>query len=234
MNLGVVTASGAYYGRRGIPVLVTYVSAAGVKCHNGAAELTAQKGLTLKADESTHLSVSLSYGEGVPEPARETITSCTLTVQDPDIVTLDDAGNITAIGAGSTKIKVQVSTRQGNTYVLNNIPVTVEYIKSSGLKCYNGTTELASYRGVNLNPGESVHLDANLEYEDSVGTPYRERISSCTMSVQDPGIVTLDNNGNITAVGSGSTVLTVTAKTAQGNTYVVDGIPVTVSAPAAP
>lgn len=72
----------------------------------------------IEAGKSQILRVFLDGGN-------ETIDTITWATGDPAIATVSADGTVTGVAAGSTTVSVSVETKEGNPYVMKNIPVTV-------------------------------------------------------------------------------------------------------------
>ena len=72
----------------------------------------------IEAGKSQILRVFLDGGN-------ETIDTITWATGDPAIATVSADGTVTGVTAGATTVSVSVMTKEGNPYVLENIPVIV-------------------------------------------------------------------------------------------------------------
>lgn len=118
---------------------------------------------------------------------------------------------------GTTSLTATVLTTDGVvTTVTREINV---YEKAEGIEVDAASVSVAA--------GETQKLTASL-----VGGT--ENIASCTWATDDTAIATVENDGTITGVAAGNTTVTVSVKTVEGNAYVLENIPVTVTAPANP
>ncbi|MBQ3087074.1 MAG: Ig-like domain-containing protein [Clostridia bacterium] len=108
-----------------------------------------------------------------------------------DVVKVDEDGNITAVDEGTTTITV---TSKDNPSVKEEITVTVKI----------PVTDISAEDDFTLYVGEEKNVDAKVN-EDATD---KELIYESS----DPGVAKIDNNGNVIAVGEGTTVITVTSK----------------------
>ena len=122
---------------------------------------------------------------------------------NPDVVSVDDNGNITAKSVGTATIKVTI----GNVSASCNVTVyqPVEWIRLNDSK-------------VSLNVGEKYQLEAYVSPDDT-------NDKTLEWSSSDKSVAVVDSNGKITAISKG--VATITAK-AKGVNDVYDTCVVTV------
>lgn len=120
-------------------------------------------------------------------------------------------------GVGTTSVTATVLTTDGVvTSITKNITV---YEKASGVE--------VDAQSVALTVGATQKLTASL-----VGGT--ENIDTVTWASGENGIVTVGTDGTVTGMAAGSTTVNVSVKTREGNAYVLNNIPVTVTAPANP
>lgn len=118
---------------------------------------------------------------------------------DPSVATIDNNGLLTAIGAGSAVIKIVADGNEDSCSV--TVLVDTESITLD-------KTE------VSMDIGETIHLVATLHPEDAT--------DAVSWKSSKESVVTVDEQGNITAIKAGDAVITVSAggKTASCNVNV--------------
>lgn len=95
-----------------------------ITIYDKADGLTAStESVTVEEGKTFELSVELMYT--LDPTVSETISSYTWASDDTTTATVASDGTVTGVKAGSTTISVSVVTKEGNTYVIENIPVTV-------------------------------------------------------------------------------------------------------------
>ena len=124
-------------------------------------------------------------------PAEATNKEVTYESSDESVVKVDENGNIIAVGDGTATITV---TSKDNKTVKEKVTVTVK----------TPVTELTVTEDFTLNVGEEKNVDAKVN-EDATN---KELI----YEVDNPGVVKIDNDGNVIAVGEGEATITVTSK----------------------
>lgn len=127
-------------------------------------------------------------------PANADNQSVTWSSSNPAVAAVDGSGNVTAVGAGSAVITVTAAdggwTASCNVTVSN--PVT-------------------AVTGVSLNKTSMTLLVGSSEQLTATVAPADADNRSVTWTSSNPAAVTVDGSGNVTAVGAGSAVITVTA-----------------------
>ncbi|MNH89363.1 Bacterial Ig-like domain (group 2) [compost metagenome] len=111
-------------------------------------------------------------------------------IDDTNIAQVDEAGNITGVRPGETKLNA--------SYQDQTVTAKIYVFKSAvnGLKLDSDEYSLL--------PGES--LDAHLSVKDGTGT--KDVTLKGTYSIENTKVAVVDSEGNITAVQQGETVLT--------------------------
>ncbi len=140
-------------------------------------------------------------------PEDATNKKLTYTSGDENIVKVDEKGNITAVGEGTTTITV---ASEDDPTITEIIEVTVK-IPVTGI---TATDDFTLVIGEEKNVEASVNEDAtnkDLLYESS-----------------NPGVVKVDSEGNVIAVGDGTTTITITSI---DNPKITKTVTVTVKAP---
>ncbi len=110
---------------------------------------------------------------------------------DETVVKVDENGNITAVGEGTTTITV---ASKDDPTVKEEVTVTVKI----------PVTEVTAGDDFTLNIGEEKNVDASVN-EDATN---KELIYES----DNPGVVKVDSDGNVIAVGEGTATITVTSK----------------------
>ena len=140
-------------------------------------------------------------------PDEATNKEVTYKSDDETVAKVDENGNITAIGEGTTTITV---TSKDDPTVTETITVTVK----------NPVTELTVTDDFTLDVGESKNVEAIVN-EDATN---KELIYESS----DPSVAKVDEEGNVLAVGEGTTTITVTSK---DDPTITETITVTVKVP---
>ncbi len=141
------------------------------------------------------------------KPAEATNKDVIYESSDESVVEVDENGNIIAKGDGTATITV---TSKDNKTVKERITVTVK----------TPVTELTVTEDFTLNVGEEKNVDAKVN-EDATN---KELIYES----DNPGIVKVDSEGNVVAVGEGTATITVTSKE---NSSITETVTVTVKIP---
>ncbi len=171
---------------------------------------TASAKITVEKPEATGIKLNVNKVELITgktttvtatvEPPNAENKTLTWTSNNPRVATVDANGNITAVGAGTTKIVVKISNgiskeKMANTSeIIKEVDVTVRDSVSEGVILDKVTAEIVT--------GDITRLIATITPESS-----EDRILSWVSS--DESIVTV-NNGEITGVGVGTAQVTVT------------------------
>jgi uncharacterized protein YjdB len=144
--------------------------------------------LTIKKGESASLTATVL-------PITATNKSVTWSSDNPDVATVDDAGEVTALSAGTATITV--TTEEGNFTA--SCVVTVE--ESTVL--VTGVT--LDKERLTIKKGESFSLTATVLPADATN-------KAVTWSSDDPDVATVDNVGKVTALAVGKATITVTTE----------------------
>ena len=177
-----------------ILLLVSVLSFAAVSFADGPAILVKISDTELEMKVGEKKLLTLNYGKGVKKSS--------LTVEwyssSADVATVDGKGRITALSAGEATINCSVSAGQDKELTLTCL-VTVRM----------PVTALQSDEKVlHVNPGQAAPVPCIIEPENAT-------VKVLEWTSQDEEIVTVDENGVVTAVGTGKTK--VTAKTTDGS-----------------
>ena len=165
------------------------------------------KGITFVNQEVNATEISLSQSQltlnsGSSAKLYLTVTPTDFTdvvkwkCSDTSVATVDDAGNVKAIGIGNAKISVSVGSLSKSCQVTVVQPVTSISLNKTSLS---------------LNGGETYQLTASV-YPSNANNKELTWISS------DENIATVSNDGLVTAWKKGSAVITVAAQDGSGIT----------------
>ena len=117
--------------------------------------------------------------------------------ENPEIITVDDKGNIIGIRSGKTKIRVKSKE--------NNVETSID------LECYSKVTNIVvdSEEEIYMQVGDYFKINAYVEPEDA----NEKGIVFETNNIEDnENIITIDDNGNIEAKKEGKVKVIVKAK----------------------
>ncbi|MEE1057708.1 MAG: Ig-like domain-containing protein [Acutalibacteraceae bacterium] len=155
---------------------------------NGKAESVTldNTSLDLTVNETKKLNASLS-----PSDAEDTLT---WTSSDTNVATIDDNGNVTAVGVGTTNITVAISNGATATctVTVKSAPSNVTLSKTS----------------LSLTEGRKYLLKPSVTPSDATTT--------YTWTSSDTSVATVNKYGNVTGVSTGTA--TITVKTSNGKT----------------
>ena len=135
---------------------------------------------------------------------------------NPEVATVSEDGQVIANGVGTTTIRCYIET---NPSLSATCTVNVK-----------GSTEqeVVKVSGITLNPSEGLNLvEGNSSKITATVVPSNATNSSVKWASLSPDVATVDDNGNVTAIKSGSTTITCTAVDGSGVSAVC---PVTVTA----
>lgn len=122
---------------------------------------------------------------------------------DPDIATVDN-GKVTAVGPGTTKVRAKVEDQELVCIVRCNFPSETE--KPGGNEGASDSYTL-SHTDVTIEVGEAFTLRLRDDNGNSV---------SVAWSVRNSGVCSVDGNGKVTGISSGTTEVSTSY---QGSTY---------------
>ena len=136
-------------------------------------------------------------------PASQEASSITLTSSDESVARIED-GKIVAVGNGSADITAVITVEVNGCEIpmTRSFTVTSE-IPVSGLRIDNLTNPATMYLG------EEKPLAVTVTPDDAAS-------KALTYSSTDPSVVSVDENGNLTANAVGTSVITVTAADGSG------------------
>lgn len=130
------------------------------------------------------------------KPDDATDKGVTYTSGDNSVVTVDEKGNVTAVGLGTTTVTI---TSRDNPDVKKVITVTVEkpFVGVEGVEADRET--------ITIRKGETDKITATVKPGDATN-------QELTYESSNESVVKVDENGNITAVGEGRAIITVASK----------------------
>ena len=177
-----------------------------VKWEGGTPAFEKWKYLAIEAEELLPAAVTVSpqtLSLAVGEERQLTATvlpagvnqSVTWASSNPAAATVDESGNVTAVGAGSAVITV--TTADGGhtaacevTVVPPTVPVTGVSLDKASLSLFAGTSERLTAA---VSPGDATN-------------------QAVTWATSDPAVATVDSSGKVTAVGAGTAVISATTE----------------------
>lgn len=117
--------------------------------------------------------------------------------ENPEIITVDDKGNVTGIRSGKTKIKVKSKE--------NNVETSID------LECYSKVTNIVvdSEEEIYIQVEDYFKINAYVEPEDANEKGIVFEINNIE---DNENIITIDEQGNIEAKKEGKVIVTVKAK----------------------
>jgi uncharacterized YkwD family protein len=144
--------------------------------------------LTLRPGETAEL-----QGEALPEYALD--KSLQWTSNNPEIVTVDGHGKITAKAPGAAEV-----TATAHNGIIASCKVTVEPILVEAVTLNSGP--------ISLSPGQTFQLKASISPGDATA-------KTLTWSSSNPNVARVSQAGLVTAIASGSATITVTSRDGQ-------------------
>ncbi len=117
--------------------------------------------------------------------------------ENPEIITVDDKGNVTGIRSGKTKIRIKSKE--------NNVETSID------LECYSKVTNIVvdSEEEIYMQVGDNFKINAYVEPEDANEKGIVFEINNIE---DNENIITIDEQGNIEAKKEGKVKVTVKAK----------------------
>ena len=155
------------------------------------------------------------------EPKEAKDVTLTWSSSDEKVVTVNDKGEIKAVGEGTADVTVTATQGSGESAVTKTSKVTITVTKEAEpekpavLKSVKAVVDKAA-----LKVNETAKATATYE-------PKEAKDVTLTWSSSDKKVATVDKDGNITAVGEGTADVTVTAT--QGKVKVTDKVTITVT-----
>ena len=165
------------------------------------------KATGIKLDKN---SITLKYGTNTKlvatiTPNNVTNKKVTWSSSNTNLVTVDNNGNISAIGNSSSTVTITAKTSDGKYSASAKVSVikVENEIKAAGIKLDKNS--------ITLKYGTNTKLVATI-------TPNNVTNKNVTWSSSNANLVTVDNNGNVKAVGNKDGTATITVKTSNGKT----------------
>lgn len=150
--------------------------------------------VSLKVDDSKQLAVTSTDEDGVETDVTAEATYSSL---DEEVVTVSEAGNVVAIGVGTTTITVNYEGEEATV---------LAEVTEDGEEPNPVSTLSASPDNISLIVGDSQSLVVTSTDEDGVEA---DVTAEATYSGFDEGVVSVSAAGNVSAVGEGNTIITV-------------------------
>ena len=159
--------------------------------------------VTLNRNDEKKLTVTI-----LPDDAEED-KNVTWTSSDPESVSVDKDGNIKGLKGTQNPVTITGTLKNGKT-VESKVTVVV---KIDSIELNKASTE--------INKGESETLKVTINPEDT------SEDKTVTWTSSDPTVATVDENGKVTAVGAGNTVITAQVGTFTKECAVKVNVPIT-------
>ena len=164
---------------------------------------------TLPTLEVVKNEINLEYGTDprdiesiiVTLNGKDVTSEATFISTNENVATVDENGNINIVGEGETQIVIHVDGANDQVVTIKITLPELEINKNN----------------INLQVGQTEQLTVKLKDED--------KTQNAVYQSSDPTIATVDENGNITAVGEGTAIITIAvegAKNAQVTVNVYD------------
>lgn len=145
-------------------------------------------------------------------------------------VTVDENGKITAVGRGSSEVFCFLKSN-GEVFAKCSVTVQIPETKPEPTKPVEPKPtepEVVKVSGISLNPDISLEIKEGSSYIiKATVAPSNATNNSVKWASSSPDVATVDDNGNVTAIKAGSTMITCTAVDGSG---VSASCPVTVKA----
>ncbi|CAM3469526.1 MULTISPECIES: Ig-like domain-containing protein [Saccharibacillus] len=161
---------------------------------------------------------SISINESIPNPVYvgdgfkltatispndATGASVTWSSSNPNVLTVDNEGNLSAVAAGTASIAVRTSNGMSDS---RNVTVYAQQVEADGITIAQGATGT-------LEAGATQQLTATV-------TPVNATDKTVTWTSANTAVATVSNTGLVTAVAAGKT--TVTATNSAGRTATIE------------
>ncbi len=162
----------------------------------------------LKNDEVNVFKGSTYQVELIPKDARYfDYLNYKYTIGDKNIATVDEFGTVTAVGVGTTTLKISLSPG----FTSKTMKIHSENIEISSIDLRVFADEKLKPSGpITLKVDESVSLRAIVNDREDLNT-------TVTYTSSDPSIVTVDDFGNVTGKSAGTAVITGTREDISGS-----------------
>ncbi|MDD6224229.1 MAG: Ig-like domain-containing protein [bacterium] len=152
----------------------------------------------LKLEKGTSQTLSVSH-----KPSNAQLTTLTWTSNNTKVATVNNSGNITAVGTGTAKITVKDSLGNSATCTVTVInPTTSPSPSNTPNPPQNKVTSISIANNVKLEKGASQTLTVSHE-------PSNATLTKLTWSSSNSKVATVSSSGKITAVGTGTANITV-------------------------
>jgi len=172
--------------------------------------VTPEPEVVIHVDKVTLNVASVNLEEGATQtlsvtisPANAWYKEVSWTTSNAAVATVDQNGKVTAVAPGEATITV--TAKDGNKAVSCKVTVTK---KENPVKINADEQEAATFE-----VGEDIQLKVTVEGSDA---------ANVTFTSSDPTIATVDENGKVTAVGTGEVTITVTTEDGQSATFVLN------------
>lgn len=145
------------------------------------------------------------------------------------VVTVDENGKITAVGKGSAEVFCFLKSNNGGVFAKCSVTVQIPDTQPEPTKPEPKPTEpeVVKVSGITLNPNISLKIkEGGSSKIIATVVPSNATNASVKWVSSSPDVATVDDNGNVTALKSGSTTITCTAVDGSGVSAVC---PVTVT-----
>ena len=134
-------------------------------------------------------------------------------------VTVDENGKITAVGRGSSEVFCFLKSN-GEVFAKCSVTVQIPETKPEPTKPVEPKPtepEVVKVSGITLNPDISLEIKEGSSYTiKATVAPSNATNSSVKWVSSSPDVATVDDNGNVTALKAGSTMITCTAVDGSG------------------
>ncbi len=142
----------------------------------------------LEKGERDNLTATRSYDESILDEAGKEAARVIWSISDPDVATIDDEGYIKAVKVSDKPVTVTAKySFLGNEYTDTCVVYVREILEEIVMK----------EKEVTLNKGETKTLEIKF-------TPEKATFKDVDWFTSDESVATVDENGNVTAVGEGS------------------------------
>ena len=193
-------------GNKNAVATITVMTSDGKHSASAKVKVEGIKPTGIKLDKS---SVTLKYGttdtiKATVIPNNAANKKVTWTSSNPNLVTVDNNGNIKAILNQSGSVTITAKTSDGKHSISINVKVVKVEIK------VNVTGIKLDKKTVTLKYGTTDTIKATI-------SPSNATNKNVNWTSSNSNLVTVDSNGNIEAVGNKNGTATITAKTAEGN-----------------
>ncbi|EPS5918246.1 Ig-like domain-containing protein [Vibrio parahaemolyticus] len=180
-----------------------------------SASISGVPSAVFKGDTGT-LSATVTYSDGNSATTTEDASIVTWSSSDEAILTIDSSGNFTAIDSGTVTVTA-LATSSDPAYG-NNISTKVTFDISPIVPSSISVTSFPD----TVYAGDTGNLSATVTYVDDHTVSTTDNPSVVQWSSSDASVLTIDSNGNYTAVAGGD--VTVTALAVSNNESYDDSV----------